>query len=110
MYSLEEITKKKNSDAAPEILGINKAHKWYYQVQGQLHITQRNLCYFVVWVGDDIPIRVEKIYRDDQFWVDKMESKLLNFYHIALLPELVDPRDNRGMPLRRYDRDGNVIN
>jgi len=40
-------------------------HKWYYQVQGQLHITQRQLCYFSVWTGAEIPIRVEKIYRDD---------------------------------------------
>ncbi|CAH1156021.1 unnamed protein product [Phaedon cochleariae] len=24
-------------------------HNYYYQVQGQLHITQRSLCYFVVW-------------------------------------------------------------
>ncbi len=101
--------RKKKDCSQPKILGINTTHKWYYQVQGQLHITRRDLCYFVIWTGDDTPIRLEKIYRDDQFWVDKMETKLTQFYDMALLPELVDPRERRNMPLRRYNKDGNLI-
>lgn len=100
--------KKKNGDK-PKILGINTTHKWYYQVQGQLHITKKDLCYFVIWAGDDIPIRLEKIYRDDKFWAEKMERRLLSFYDTALLPELVNPRERRGMPLRRFDKDGNLV-
>lgn len=32
-----------------EKLILKKNHSYYFQIQGQLHITQRNLCYFVVW-------------------------------------------------------------
>lgn len=28
---------------------MNQRHAYYYQVQGQLHITQRNCCIFAVW-------------------------------------------------------------
>lgn len=102
--------KPRNCTAAayvPTITGINKKHKWYYQVQGQLHIAQKDLCYFVVWVGDDYPIKVETIYRDDAFWKCNMEQKLVRFYKVAALPELVDPRMSRNMPLRRFDKMGN---
>lgn len=94
----------------PKIIGINRRHKWYYQVQGQLHITNRNLCYFAIWVGDDLPMRIEKIYRDDSFWDNKMKNQLVNFYNSALLPELLDSRIHRTMPLRKYDKEGNCIN
>lgn len=30
-------------------LSLKKSHDYFYQVQGQLHITQRKFCYFVVW-------------------------------------------------------------
>lgn len=100
---------KRNPTKIIKILGINKRHKWFYQVQGQLHITGRDLCYFVVWAGDNIPIRIEKIYRDDDFWKSKMEKQIQRFFHSALLPELVNPRRRRFMPLRTYDEDGNMV-
>lgn len=28
---------------------LKTSHKYYYQVQGQLHITDRKFCYFCVW-------------------------------------------------------------
>lgn len=28
---------------------LKKTHIYYYQVQGQLHITNRQFCYFIVW-------------------------------------------------------------
>jgi len=30
-------------------LFLKKNHSYYFQVQGQLHITNRKYCYFVVW-------------------------------------------------------------
>lgn len=100
----KERKKKNQPDKTPTIIGINQKHKWYFQVQGQLHITRRSLCYFAVWTGDDIPIRVEKIYRDEEFWQKKMEPKLIHFFNTAFLPEKVDSRKVRHMPLRRYQR------
>lgn len=110
MWSKERKSAKKGPNFVPKITGINRRHKWYYQVQGQLHITKRNLCYFAIWVGDDLPLRVEKIYRDDCFWETKMKNHLITFYNSALLTELVDSRMKRSMSLRKYDKKGNCIN
>lgn len=41
-----------------------------------------------------------EIARDDQFWKEEMEPKLLQFYHHCMLPELVDPRHTRNMNIR----------
>lgn len=30
-------------------LNLKTNHNYYYQVQGQLHITQRKMCYFILW-------------------------------------------------------------
>lgn len=30
---------------------LNERHPFYYQVQGQLNITERDYCYFAVWTG-----------------------------------------------------------
>lgn len=105
----KERMKKNVPDFVPKVIGINTRHHWYYQIQGQLHVTQKKLCYFVLWAADDLPIRVEKIDRDDKFWSDKMEPKLLKFFHTAMLPELVDPRNGRYMDIRKFDKDGNCI-
>ncbi|XP_063217698.1 uncharacterized protein LOC134540509 [Bacillus rossius redtenbacheri] len=79
-------------------LCLNRSHNYYYQVQGQLHITRRKWCDFVVWTTKGISI--ERIVRDDCFWLEKMESKLLRFFNNCLLPELADPCRPRGQPIR----------
>lgn len=79
---------------------LNKKCDWYFQVQGQLHITQATKCMFAVWTGSEYELRVELIQRDDQFWVVSMEQKLINFYYTCMLPEIVDSRKARSMPLR----------
>lgn len=97
--------RKRKSDVefVPKVTGLNDNHKWYYEIQGQLHITQRSWCYLVVWASNDLPLRVEKVKRDDIFWREKMETKLKNFYEKALLLELVDSRSGRSMDLRKFD-------
>ncbi|KAL4718464.1 hypothetical protein ACJJTC_017658 [Scirpophaga incertulas] len=79
---------------------INKNSNWYFQIQGQLHITQRRLCLLGIWTGEKSPVHIEYIARDDDFWNQKMESKLVTFYMKCLLPELVDSRHTRGMAIR----------
>ncbi|KAL4125854.1 hypothetical protein QTP88_010094 [Uroleucon formosanum] len=69
---------------------LKKTSSYYYQVQGQLKITKRNVCYFVVysekWIEYDI------IDYDERFWYSKMDIQLETFYKECLLPELVEPR------------------
>jgi len=42
----------------------------------------------------------EKIKRDDNFWSEKMLQQLTNFYYHCLLPEMVDSRFDRNLPIR----------
>lgn len=35
-------------------LKLKTSHDYYYQIQGQLHITERKYCYFVVWTPKGI--------------------------------------------------------
>jgi hypothetical protein len=48
------------------MIELKKNHKYYYQVIGQLHITQRKLCYFVIhttnWTN------IQEIKYDKEFW------------------------------------------
>lgn len=79
---------------------INKTHNWYYQVQGQLHITKKTKCLFAIWTGDDNKLKTEIILKDDEFWLNVMKEKLITFYTECMLPELVDPRIPRNMKIR----------
>lgn len=80
------------------ITNINKNHSYYYQIQGQMHITRRSFAIFVVWTPKGI--KLERIERDDTFWTDFMERKLRAFYMDCLLPEIVDSRRKRNLPMR----------
>ncbi|KAL4119666.1 hypothetical protein QTP88_012458 [Uroleucon formosanum] len=71
---------------------LKKTHIYYYQVQGQLHITNRTFCYFIVWTPKGIC--VDKIERDDTFWKNKMEVMLSEFYLNHMLPEIINPQLN----------------
>ncbi|XP_050526266.1 uncharacterized protein LOC126896993 [Daktulosphaira vitifoliae] len=66
---------------------LNKSCDEYYQVQGQLHITKRKLCYFVVWTNKGLS--VAKVLRDDTFWKEKMEKKLIDFYMDHMIPKII---------------------
>ena len=89
---MQKVFDKKNKQK------MNINHYYYYQVQGQLHVTQKKFCIFAVYTGLDIYwIKVE---RDDLFWENKMHRKLTNFYEDCILPEIIDPRFLRRMKLR----------
>lgn len=81
-----------------KILEMKPTHPWYYQIQGQLHITKRIYCLLGLWTPKGM--KVENIKRDDSFWDTQMFPKLQTFYLDCLLPELVDPRHPRSMPIR----------
>lgn len=63
---------------------LREGHPYWHQVQGQLHITGRSLCYFVVWTTKEaIVIPIPK----DPLWSGNV-SVLETFYHQHMLPVL----------------------
>lgn len=68
-----------------------------------MHITKRDICIFGIWTGQNIEMKVEYVKRDDLFWNKEMEQQLTKFYMDCILPELVDPRHIRNMPIRDPD-------
>lgn len=73
-------------------------HKYYYQVQGQMALTGKKWCDFVVWTLAGISI--ERIAFNEECW-SGMFIKLKDFYLNAVLPELFSRRVQRGLKL--YD-------
>lgn len=93
-----------------KILGLKKQHPYFYQIQGQLHISGREYCIFAVWTGladqqfqdkADLGkfLYTENIWYDPEFF-NKMLPILKEFYFEWLLPEIVDSRYKRKMPVR----------
>ncbi len=78
-------------------LRLKKTHAYFYQVQGQLAITQLPWCDFVVWSPKEL--HVERIHADPSFW-EEVVKKLRSLFDTALLPELVLPRHPQGQPIR----------
>jgi hypothetical protein len=66
------------------LLELNSDHDYYHQIQGQMHITKRTECHFVVWSPKEALIFF--CQRDDQ-WAVNM-TKLHSFYDAILLPRL----------------------
>ena len=92
---------------------LKKRNSYYYQIQGQLHITRRNWCDFVVWTPsltiDDL--FVERIYYDDSLWSNTIYPRLHRFYMGSMLPELASPRYVSGQEVRElipFWKDGNL--
>ena len=55
-------------------------HNYYYQVQGQMHITKREWCDFVDWSPtDSFRLVIQRIEYDHKFWKEKMYPKLRLF-------------------------------
>lgn len=59
-------------------------HPYWHQVQGQLHLTGRQTCYFVVWTTKDTAII--PIARDES-WQPKLVH-LEDFFKAHMLPKL----------------------
>lgn len=79
----------------------NKQHDCYYQVQGALRHTKAHYCIFSVW-SEHVMIYCV-VLRDDKFWKEQMESKLIRFYENCLRPEILDSRKERGLSIREPD-------
>ncbi|XP_059477412.1 uncharacterized protein LOC132197849 [Neocloeon triangulifer] len=78
-------------------LRLKRKHDYFFQIQGQLAISEKEKCYFVA--STDVDLFVEEILPDKELWAN-MERKLSEFYLDYLLPEIVDPRIIRGLTVR----------
>ncbi|KMQ86118.1 hypothetical protein RF55_14999 [Lasius niger] len=105
--SAEHLTAEKAIETLPSLKGIfdkknpykmNRNHRFFYQVQGQLNITRREYCIFAVWTPESI--KIVNISTDNEFWKNKMLPFLTRFYYECMLPEILDSRHNRHLPIR----------
>lgn len=67
-----------------------KNSPYYYQIQGQLHVTGRKYCLFSIWTFKNSLSLV--IHYDEEFFNKKMLPKLTKFYWTHLVPEILNPK------------------
>jgi hypothetical protein len=98
----EEAVKQKKIKFATLVDGklkLKERDNFMYQIQGQMFVSGINTTYFVVFTQKGMSI--EKIQKNEEF-CSEMVSKLTNFYFGALLPELLDSRRSRQLPIRDF--------
>lgn len=101
---LEAIKSKKVVFCTEDAGGIKlkRNHNYFYQVQAQMKIAKKNFSYFVLWTPK--ALLYEKIIKEPTFWSDDKMLKLTQFYFKCVLPEIIDPRFPRKLPIRdRFD-------
>jgi len=105
--SAEHLTAEEAINTLPQLKGIfdkknpdkmYRNHRFFYQIQGQLNITQRDYCIFAVWTPNSL--KIVRVNRDNVFWSNQMLPFLTRFYYDCMLPEILDSRHNRHMPIR----------
>ena len=65
---------------------LKKSHAYFYQVQGQLAICERNYCDFFCWTPEETAI--ERILKDQAFF-DGVREKLNEFFVKVILPRIL---------------------
>ena len=76
---------------------LKKNHPYYCQVQGQMGVTKRQWCDFIVYTEKGMSI--ERIEFDSEFWEDLLHC-LIEFYDNCLGPEIVSPIHVLGLKVR----------
>lgn len=65
---------------------LKKTHVYWHQVQGQLFITQREICYFVVWtLKETLVLQINK----DEQWGENLEA-LKTFFKEHMLKKILE--------------------
>ena len=67
-------------------LKLKAIHQYYYQVQMQIFVCQKDLCDLVVWTEDDI--HLERLEPNAKFWASTNKTATC-FFRDVLLLELV---------------------
>ncbi|KAK3907932.1 Alkaline nuclease [Frankliniella fusca] len=71
-------------DSTADKFTVNEDHEYYHQIQGQLFLTRRSLCYLVIWISKDFVI--VEVPRNGS-WGSNI-PKLLHFYDKFIVPQL----------------------
>ena len=81
-----------------EVVKLKVTNVYYSQVQGQMAITQRKWCDFVIYTPRGLS--VERIHLNEHFWDEELLPKLTEFYDNCVGPEIVSPMLSIGLPIR----------
>lgn len=65
---------------------LDKNHEYYHQIQGQLFLTNRSLCYLVIWTTVDVIIC---LVQADPQWANNIQT-LYSFYYNVFLDKLLN--------------------
>ncbi|XP_062576035.1 uncharacterized protein LOC134237903 [Saccostrea cucullata] len=100
-FSSLDAWKEKNSCLEETATGrrLKQNHPYYYQVQAQIHLCDKDYADFVVWTEKEI--YMERLQANSELW-DEMKMKAANFHQMAVMPELVGrfyTRQNMPVPL-----------
>ena len=87
-----------STQAGTRTLKLKQSHPYYSQIQGQLAITERKWCDFVIYTLKGIS--VETVTYDERFWKDRLLPTLVGFYENCVAPEIVSPVHLIGMRVR----------
>ncbi|XP_063232518.1 uncharacterized protein LOC134536644 [Bacillus rossius redtenbacheri] len=99
--SIREASKVKNIGVhtnSEDMLELKRTHPFFYQIQGQLNISKRKQCVLILFC--DFDTEFVHVQCDETFWKKDMLPKLERFYFNCVLPEIVDPRNVRGLKCR----------
>ena len=86
----EEAINQKKVDFATIVnnkFKLKRNHSYFYQVQGQLYVSNKKSCFFVFWTPKGV--LYEEISRDETFYKEKMHQKLKDFFFNFYLKELI---------------------
>ena len=67
-------------------LKLSKTHSYYYQVQTQIFICDKDFADFVVWT--EKVLHIERVSPDESFWSEK-SKRVCDLFHQVIMPELV---------------------
>ena len=77
---------------------LKRNHPYFAQIQGQMAIGERKWCDFVVYTLQGVS--VERIHFDALYWQAELLPKLEQFWHKCIAPEIIQPVNHLGLPLR----------
>lgn len=78
-----------------KVLRLKHTHNYYAQIQGQLAITERKWCDFILYTKKGLS--VERIMFNADFWMLQLLPKLSEFYDNCFCPAIVSPVHLLGM-------------
>ncbi|KAK2716452.1 hypothetical protein QYM36_006805 [Artemia franciscana] len=74
-------------DPVESRLLLKREHKYYYQIQGQLNIVDKETCFLIAFVEEN-DFEIVEVQRDTEFW-KKMLPSWTTFGNIAYCPSLL---------------------